>query len=61
VAASDLYRTWKDQQRQPILDGTNNADERAIGWWVKERYRHHAGYKREQIRLECQPPNCPLW
>ena len=45
------YRTWKDQQRQPILDGTNNADERAIGWWVKERYRTMRGYKREQSAL----------
>jgi hypothetical protein len=29
------------------LDGTNNATERAIGWWVKERYRTMRGYKRE--------------
>jgi hypothetical protein len=28
------------------LDGTNNACERAIGWWVKERYRAMRGYKR---------------
>lgn len=28
------------------LDGTNNATERAIGWWVKERYRTMRGYKR---------------
>jgi hypothetical protein len=42
-----FYRTWKDQDGQPILDGTNNADERAIGWWVKERYRTMHGYKRE--------------
>jgi hypothetical protein len=32
-----FYRIWKDQQGKQILDGTNNADERAIGWWVKER------------------------
>ena len=32
---STFYRTWKDRNGQPILDGTNNADERAIGWWVK--------------------------
>jgi transposase-like protein len=43
-----FYRTWKDRQGQPLLDGTNNADERAIGWWVKERYRSMRGYKREQ-------------
>jgi hypothetical protein len=46
-----FYRTWKDQDGQPILDGTNNADERAIGWWVKERYRTMRGYKREQSVL----------
>jgi hypothetical protein len=45
------YRTWKDATGQPILDGTNNADERAIGWWVKERYRSMRGYKREQSAL----------
>jgi transposase-like protein len=46
-----FYRTWKDQNGQPILDGTNNADERAIGWWVKERYRTMRGYKRERSVL----------
>jgi hypothetical protein len=45
------YRTWKDKDGNPILDGTNNADERAIGWWVKERYRTMRGYKREQSVL----------
>ncbi len=46
-----FYRTWKDAEGHPILDGTNNADERAIGWWVKERYRTMRGYKREQSAL----------
>lgn len=46
-----FYRTWKDTAGKPILDGTNNADERAIGWWVKERYRTMRGYKREQSVL----------
>jgi transposase-like protein len=46
-----FYRTWKDKDGNPILDGTNNADERAIGWWVKERYRSMRGYKREQSVL----------
>jgi len=46
-----FYRTWKDRQGNPWLDGTNNADERAIGWWVKERYRSMRGYKREQSAL----------
>ncbi len=34
-----FYRTWKDFAGHPILDGTNNASEHAIGWWIKERYR----------------------
>ncbi len=46
-----FYRTWKDRDGQPILDGTNNATERAIGWWVKERYRTMRGYKRDQSAL----------
>jgi transposase-like protein len=46
-----FYRTWKDKEGKPILDGTHNADERAIGWWVKERYRTMRGYKREQSVL----------
>ncbi len=33
------------------LDGTNNACERAIGWWVKERYRTMRGYKRPESVL----------
>jgi hypothetical protein len=45
------YRTWKDKEGNPILDGTNNADERAIGWWIKERYRSMRGYKREKSVL----------
>ena len=45
------YRTWKDPEGKPFLDGTNNADERAIGWWVKERYRTMRGYKRDQSVL----------
>lgn len=40
------YRTWTSAEGE-CLDGTNNATERAIGWWVKERYRSMRGYKRE--------------
>jgi len=40
------YRTWTSADGE-LLDGTNNATERAIGWWVKERYRSMRGYKRE--------------
>lgn len=46
-----FYRTWRDAQGEEILDGTNNASERAIGWWIKERYRSMRGYKREQSVL----------
>lgn len=39
------YRTWAGPAGEAV-DGTNNACERAIGWWVKERYRSMRGYKR---------------
>jgi hypothetical protein len=39
------YRTWQGPEGE-TLDGTNNACERAIGWWIKERYRSMRGYKR---------------
>lgn len=45
-----LWERWRkftlDQHRDD-LDGTNNACERLIGWWIKERYRTMRGYKRE--------------
>jgi hypothetical protein len=44
------YRTWAGPEGEE-LDGTNNACERAIGWWVKERYRSMRGYKRPQSVL----------
>ena len=44
------YRSWEGPDGE-TLDGTNNACERAIGWWVKERYRSMRGYKREQSVL----------
>ena len=40
------YRTWASADGER-LDGTNNATERAIGWWIKERYRAMRGYKRK--------------
>jgi transposase-like protein len=46
-----FYRNWKDAKGCEILDGTNNATERAIGWWIKERYRTMRGYKRVQSAL----------
>jgi transposase-like protein len=41
------YRTWRGPAGEQ-LDGTNNACERGIGWWIKERYRSMRGYKRPQ-------------
>jgi hypothetical protein len=46
-----FYRTWKDENGNVILDGTNNHCERAIGWWIKERYRSMRGYKQTQSAL----------
>lgn len=46
-----FYRTWKDEYGNAILDGTNNDCERAIGWWIKERYRSMRGYKQERSAL----------
>src|SRR5829696_6478762 len=44
------YRSWEGPDGE-TLDGTNNACERAIGWWVKERYRSMRGYKRPASML----------
>lgn len=46
-----FYRSWKDEDGNVILDGTNNDCERAIGWWIKERYRSMRGYKQTQSAL----------
>ncbi len=45
-----LYQRWRGPQGERI-DGTNNGAERAIGWWVKERYRSMRGYKRRESVL----------
>ena len=41
------YRSWRGRNGEQI-DGTTNAAERAIGGWVKGRYRRMRGYKREE-------------
>ena len=41
------YRTWAGPAGE-TSDGTNNACERAIGGWVKERYRTMRGDKRPE-------------
>jgi hypothetical protein len=45
-----LDQEWRGPEGQR-LDGTNNATERAIGWWIKERYRTMRTYKRRQSVL----------
>lgn len=40
---------------QTALDGTNNVAERAIGWWIKERYRTMRTFKRRtSVRNVCR-------
>jgi len=46
-----FYRTWKDENGNLNLDGTNNHCERSIGWWIKERYRSMRGYKCDNSAL----------
>jgi transposase-like protein len=46
-----LDHVWTDQEADKPLDGTNNVTERAIGWWIKERYRTMRTYKRLQSVL----------
>ena len=41
------YRRWRGSGGETV-DGSNNACERAIGWWIKERYRSMRGYKRPE-------------
>ena len=43
------YRTWQGSDGETI-DGTNNGSERAIGWWIKERYRVRRGHKFQRSR-----------
>jgi transposase-like protein len=45
-----LYRNWSGSDGS-VTDGTNNACERSIGWWIKERYRTMRGYKRSESVL----------
>jgi transposase-like protein len=48
-----LDQRWNRSHPQR-LDGTNNVAERAIGWWIKQRYRTMRSYKRKaSIRNVC--------
>ena len=50
------YRTWVGPDGETV-DGTNNACERAIGWWVKERYRSDARLQATAVGAPRQPPH----
>ena len=50
------YRTWAGPDGE-TLDGTNNACERAIGWWVKERYRVDARLQAARLGAPRQSPH----
>lgn len=39
---------WNRQHPEAHLDGTNNVAERAIGWFIKERYRTMRTFKRRE-------------
>lgn len=66
-----LQRWWEHWRRLTLdqrwegpngerLDGTNNASERAIGWWIKERYRTMRNYKRKASVLNVSNLICYL-
>ena len=54
------YRCWKGPKGERI-DGTNNACERAIGWWIKEWYRSMRGYSRSRQCGTSEPSACMEW
>lgn len=54
-----LDKRWEGAAGQR-LDGTNNATERAIGWWIKERYRTMRHYKRKESVLNVSNLICHL-
>jgi hypothetical protein len=54
------YRQWKGPKGE-TLDGTNNACERAIGWWIKERYRTMRGDIRPRECGARQSLACLVW
>jgi hypothetical protein len=46
-----LDHVLTNEDGEKLLDGTNNTTERAIGWWIKERYRTMRTYKRQESIL----------
>jgi hypothetical protein len=56
------YRKWHaNHSDQEQLDGTNKACERAIGWWIKERYRSMRGDIGPSQCHTGQSPSCLVW
>ena len=55
------YRRFKDAQGRLLLDGTNNATERAIGWCGKIRYRQMRGAKNTPSLRDFLHLNAFLW
>jgi hypothetical protein len=49
------YRHWRGPAGEQ-LGGTNNACERRIGWWIKERYRSMRGYQCPQSAVNVSRP-----
>jgi len=54
------YRVWKGPKDE-TLDGPNHACERAIGWWIKERYRTMRGDIRPRQCRERQSLAGVVW
>jgi len=55
------YRNFKDSEGRLLLDGTNNACERAIGWCGKIRYRQMRGAKSRRSLKDFLYLNAFLW
>lgn len=53
-------RKWRGPNQEQ-LDGTNKACERAIGWWIKERYRSMRGDIGPSECTTCEPPAGLVW
>ena len=55
------YRSFRDSEGRVLLDGTNNACERAIGWCGKIRYRQMRGAKSKRSLKDFLYVNTLLW
>lgn len=55
------YRAFTDKDGKPLLDGTNNVTERAIGWCGKIRYRQMRGAKSKRSLRDFLHLNALIW